>query len=132
MAFIPMGSGGALSETTLWTNNSPTSNFTSQTVTLSDGISNYKYIAFIVNMSTSVTDVSITFTFDASKITDWTSSDYRPLLGVYYTNNYYYYRVLTYVSNTSLTIGACIRNTASSAAGTNNAGVIPVKIVGLK
>lgn len=31
-------------ETVLWTNNSPTSTFSSQTITLSDDISNYSYI----------------------------------------------------------------------------------------
>lgn len=42
-----------LKETTLWTNSSPTSNFASQTVTLSDNISNYDYIAFDFRASTS-------------------------------------------------------------------------------
>lgn len=36
--------GGSLDETTLWTNPSPTSNFSGTTITLSDAISNYDYI----------------------------------------------------------------------------------------
>ena len=39
------GGGGKYTETSLWTNPSPTSSFSGQTVTLSDSVSNYKYIA---------------------------------------------------------------------------------------
>ena len=43
------GGGGntpASTETVLWTNNSPTSTFANQTVTLSDNISDYDYLCF--------------------------------------------------------------------------------------
>lgn len=41
--FIDVGGGGGLTETTLWTNSSPTSDFASSTQTISS-LSDYKYI----------------------------------------------------------------------------------------
>ncbi len=38
--------------TVLWTNSSPTSTFSSQTVTLSDSITNYNYLKFVVYTNT--------------------------------------------------------------------------------
>lgn len=60
---VKMGGAGYLyatqqgeTETTLWTNASPTSGFTNQEVTLSDNYTNYKRIRFYFRASNSVSD----------------------------------------------------------------------------
>ena len=49
------GGGAKQTETVLWTNSAPTSNFAAQTVTLSDDINNYDYIAVTYYCSPSLT-----------------------------------------------------------------------------
>lgn len=51
------GGGGFVSEN-LWTNQSPTSNFPDQTITLSKSMDNYEYIQVVVGMSTSQTSLT--------------------------------------------------------------------------
>lgn len=125
------GGGGSMTETTLWTNPNPTSGFASQNITLSDNISNYDYIAINIRIGNAAeywTDI-----FPASEMTGYTSgSNTRPLLGARHSNNYYYYRMLQYNSDTSLTIGDCVRNTANGTAAVLNSGVLPQTIKGLK
>lgn len=131
MAYVPMtAGGGSMSETTLWTNADTTTGFAAQTVNLSDNISNYKFIAINIKVTTS-TDEFYTYYFQASDVPNFLSNT-RPLLGDAHSNNYFYYRSLTYSSDTALAIGSCQRNTSSSASSVNNAGVIPVTIKGLK
>lgn len=52
MAWFKTG-GGALSETILWTNPSPTSSFAAQDVTLSQPITDFTYIKIVCRFSTS-------------------------------------------------------------------------------
>lgn len=52
------GGGGTETETTLWENPSPTSSFSSTTVTLSDVFTNYKKIAFYYKAEIGSTDES--------------------------------------------------------------------------
>lgn len=54
MAWFKTG-GGALSETVLWTNPSPTTNFASQNVTLSESFKNFKIVRFYYKASKSYT-----------------------------------------------------------------------------
>lgn len=131
MAFVPMtAGGGSMSETTLWTNPSPTANFNAQNVTLSDDITNYDYI--VIDIRSGSDDIHLKYYYTPAELVNYTSSAMRPLIGELHTNNYYYYRSVTYNSSTSLAIGACIRNTASSAASTNNGGILPQTIKGIK
>ena len=46
------GGGAKQTETVLWTNSSPTSNFADQNVTLSDSMSNYDYLKFTYKKAT--------------------------------------------------------------------------------
>lgn len=123
------GGGGSSSETTLWTNNAPASSFVSQTVNLSDNISHYDYIAIELRVGTA--DEHFTYYFKASDMPDFVTNR-RVVLGIRHSNNYYYYRMLTYSSDTALLIGDCIRNMANGSASVNNGGVIPQTIKGLK
>lgn len=50
---INVGGGGALSETVLWTNTSPTSSFSNLTIDLDSSLDNgYKYIKIVYRVST--------------------------------------------------------------------------------
>ena len=57
MAFIRCGGGGGMTETTLWTNSSPSSNFSSQTVSLNQSYTGFDYIRFYYRGSTSNSEV---------------------------------------------------------------------------
>lgn len=57
MAWFKTG-GGALNETVLWTNPSPTSTFAAQEITFSDDVNNYKYIKVYFRLSTSNSAIS--------------------------------------------------------------------------
>lgn len=59
MAVFPMvrgGTGGGVTETELWSNSSPTSSFASQTVTLSQGISNFDSLRFYYHSTNSTSE----------------------------------------------------------------------------
>ena len=79
MAYIRCESGSktpSMTETTLWTNATPTANFDSQTVTLSENITNYDYIKF--EWCANKTHVSVTCSM-LIPVSDWitTNSDYN-------------------------------------------------------
>lgn len=120
--------GGSLKETTLWTNNSPTSSFASQTVTLSDYVSNYDYIKITFRLSTSSTDtLSILVPKEDYSKYDGTSSG----AGVMHVNsNTGYCRLARTFTGTSINFAPCW--TVFAAAGSNNNLLIPVSIVGIK
>lgn len=130
MAYIPciIGEGSTgYTETSLWTNSAPTSAFAAQTVTLSDSISNYKYIKIKYRVSNSnsetssvimsVEDLKNTDTFDSTGLT------YGSMSGNGYKVRDYYY-----VNDTSIsfTAGYQINYVA-----TDNNSCIPLEITGL-
>ena len=127
--------GGKMSETVLWTNPSPTSTFAGQTVTLSDNISNYKYIAIEVRWNNS-TATSIKYIYDTAELPNCVggkTSEYPiPYFGIFYNGTTFYYRPCTYVSDTQIAFGNGYYNTASAKPTLNNTAIIPVKIIGLK
>ena len=118
--------GGKMSETVLWTNASLTSDFAGQAVDLSDNISKYKYI------SISCVSPNVTCYYTVADLISFVSSSARGLVGALNTNSYYYYRPITCLSDTSLSIGNCIRNLPNGTATTNNAAVKPTNIKGWK
>ena len=124
------GGGAQQTETVLWTNSSPSSNFSSQDVTLSDNISNYDYIGIVTAFNTSGGNRSKTL----MSVSDFKNSPF-PQTGNQVTLNMgsatssiTMYRVAYYSSDTTIRIGTAV----SSAGNTNNAYVIPTQIVGIK
>lgn len=128
--------GGTLKETTLWTNSAPTSNFASQTITLSDGISNYKFLKIRYRKNTTenvehqvlydVDDVISQFTSNAGahymgSIVERENStpSYRTAARLYAMSN-----------DTTMTISNAIYIDNPSTA--QNAWAIPLEIIGVK
>lgn len=111
-------------ETVLWTNDSPTSQFASQTITLSDNVSNYDYLEVYFRCSTSddteYRDIIPKATLDKS------SSSNTYAIGNAYSNST---RARgSYVNGTSMYFTAAYPLTSTS---TNNSYVIPTKVVGI-
>jgi hypothetical protein len=122
------GSGEQYTETSLWTNPSPTASFTSQNVTLSDAITNYKYICFKWKAGTS----SATYSTMLMLVTDFmraTGSDQENdcTIACKWTNDYI--RRIEYISPTSIAITGSYRLNAT---GNNNGVNIPLEILGIK
>ena len=129
--YIPTSNGylyenqqGGSTETVLWTNNSPTSQFAAQTITLSDDYSNYDYIEVYFRLSTSddteYRDIIPKATLDKS------NSSNTFAIGNAYSNST---RARgSYVSGASMYFTAAYPLTSTS---TNNSYVIPTKIVGI-
>lgn len=133
MAFVPMtAGGGSMSETTLWTNATPTADFAAATVNLSDNISNYDYIVIEANFSKSENN-SLTYIYKASELPNCTQGGTYPVMCVAnYYNSRYYYRLIYYVSDTSVSVGTCKYNTGNGTAANYNSGCIPLTIKGMK
>ena len=108
-------------ETVLWTNPSPTADFAAQTITLSDSISNYKYIGIkycFNKTNTSIIDTAIYKTEEMRASTTDSGTDHNAImLGLQTSNNYSFSRVVGYVSDTSIKFTTGYRlNAASSSA----------------
>lgn len=114
-------------ETTLWTNPSPTSNMNAQEVTLSDSIANYKYIEFEWQQSTSVTTkAKVRMLVTDYSAVDRSTAGPKVALGARVGSNYYS-RLCGHVNNTTTWISGCTSTGGTSASG----NVIPTKIVGI-
>lgn len=116
---------GGSTETVLWTNNSPTSSFAVQSVTLSDDYTNYDYLEFYFRSTTSddteyrdiIPTSVLAKSTSASTCTIGNSSSSKiRSRGIYAT------------SNTSIRISDCYPLNSTSA---SNTSVIPTKIVGI-
>lgn len=129
MAYLKCGGGGGMTETTLWTNSSPTSTFAAQSVTLSQSLSNFDYIRFEYRFSTS-NSASYSVIIKASDVTNslTTSGNFTIALMVR-SSSYYRSRRVTYNSLTSLEVSLAWD---SNHAGSSNSEAIPTKIVGMK
>ena len=112
-------------ETVLWTNNSPTSSFAVQSVTISDDYTNYDYLEFYFRSTTSddteyrdiIPTSVLAKSTSASTCTIGNSSSSKiRSRGIYAT------------SNTSIRISDCYPLNSTSA---SNTSVIPTKIVGI-
>lgn len=106
MAWYKCGGGGALSETVLWTNPSPTSNQAASTVSLTDNISNYKYIKiYWKNVSNGTWETSALV--DVEEFTKWTSTYYAIGICASRTSTgTVYYRTVSYNNDNSVKISA--------------------------
>lgn len=128
-----MGGGGSQpTETTLWTNTSPSADFTATTVTLSESIQNFDYIKVMYKFNKS--DSDSTAVGDMMTVADFvycsTSSAVKQklFLGAK-LDNYSNARSVIYNTNTKIDIG---NSTRVNQSGQNNAYTIPIKIVGIK
>ena len=130
------GGGGALTETTLWTNSSPTSNMADGTLlTLSQPYSDFDYIKveynYSVNEQISYTVIFTKELFDSA----FNGGAYggRPYLGIY-TGAAQIVRIFYGATNNPnpsqlyTTGGRRVKSTS----GDLNTHVIPTKIIGLK
>ena len=124
--------GGQLKETTLWTNPDPTQDFGFQVVTLSDDVDNYDYIKIYVgytkSMLTRIYEYYIPV--DMFKLSE-TSPGPKPLfaIGMQNQNPTNYVRLITGITDTTLSIGSAIVYQTSNQA---NSTLIPIKITGIK
>lgn len=116
------------SRTSLWSNSSPSSNFATQTVSLSQSIANFKYIAIEYKASTSSsTTVEILFTpTDLRKATVSQGNPMFALAGRY--PNVFNERFVIYSSDTEILFGdaRAYNNTTIQ-----NSYAIPIKISGI-
>lgn len=67
------GGGGTETETTLWTNQSPSSSFSGGTLSLSDNWTNYSKIAFYYKSQTSSSDSNAAI-YRTSDMANWSTS----------------------------------------------------------
>lgn len=114
-------------ETVLWTNPAPTSAFASQTITLSDGISNYKYIKLKWKNINSEDQIGESIVPVDNFTSQSPSPNYNNFSGMFTTPSSYA-RGWVYVSDTQITFGNCY-----TLAGTtqNSNYCIPLEITGL-
>lgn len=137
MAWFKTG-GGALSETVLWTNPSPTSSISNTTtVDLSESLDNFTYIGMYCRFSTSDTTES----FAMMKAEDLATGTSSAVKGQFLTvcarrassgNGQTVTRVVYGNSNKSkVSIGNCYAVTSGTGAAYSS-NLIPTKIVGLK
>lgn len=125
------GGGGAEQvETVLWTNPSPSSTFAAQTVTLSESIDNFDYIAISYCQSTSypIPSKIIYSVSDFKKSIQTATND--PIVGLCVSDTSNSYGRKAYYVN-STTIGFTLGYRWNSAYSTNNAAN-PISIIGIK
>ena len=122
------GGGAKQTETVLWTNPSPTSDFGQTTVTLSDSISNYDYIAVKWKVSTSLSTTSTTMV-PVGDFKSMLNQNGDNALFIASVNQNGWARTVFYVSDTSITISTSYRLNAQGNSGSN---AIPTSIIGIK
>ena len=124
-------SGGGMSKTVLWTNSSPTSAFAGQSVALSKGISDFKYLCIEVRYST--TDAgTLRYYYDTSELPTrvYNAGVPTPSAGIWRTG-IVHTRDMYYVDNTHFGFYDNKRIEGSSVT-TNHNALIPTQIIGLK
>lgn len=119
-------------KTTLWTNPSPASSFSNQTITLSDDLDNYDYVEleYAFNSSTLTNKNSIIYTISDFK--RLTANDGWCGAGIVYSNSYLYSRSLTYNSDTAVNFGGTLKYNSGTAPSAANTATIPLKVYGIK
>lgn len=135
MAFYRTGGGGSATETVLWTNPSPTAEFGKKSVTLSDDINNYDYIAVEYIYSKSSVDEtekskSIMSVADFKEGGIGTSVSRTCMaLGIINASNSSFTRQVWYQNDTTIQISACYAMTNTTIA---NGNAVPLQIIGIK
>ena len=136
MAYIPCiigGGGGQYTETSLWTNASPSSDYSGGTVTLSESVDNFKYIK--VTLAYNKSNLTITGS-EIISVEDLKKAPYPATgnnVGFYIGNNSAsnnYARRIQYINGTSVNISSAYLIT-SATGSVANSQVIPLEILGL-
>lgn len=129
------GSGEQYTETVLWTNPSPSSTFAAQNVTLSDNLSNYKYIGINFGYSTSNYSTGYHNSTILLSLEDFIKFGYKSGLArcgtsltVANTNNTIFSRSVLYLNDTSVRFGTCYQVGSSTQ---ENTSAIPLEILGI-
>lgn len=126
------GGGGKYTETSLWTNSAPTNSFSAQDITLSEGMSDFKYLKIRCAISTSSSTgifediVLVTELSNTSSATVNNTRD-RLVLGLG-RDTYDYERAYYYVSNTSIHFNPAYQSGTSTTTATK---IVPLEILGL-
>lgn len=131
MAWFKTG-GGALSETVLWTNPSPTAAFVNQEVTLNDDVNNYKYVKVlcVASASTGATKYSTIISVEDLILSQDSAANFALSAMIRATeNSYYYNRYFTGTANNKVRFGQAYRQSTST---TGNSYAVPLQISGLK
>lgn len=141
MALFPCNfgsSGGTLSETTLWTNPSPSSSFDTQTITLSQSVDNFKYLKIKAKpINSSSTESDFLFDITTYKATSTTAANNTfNFLTVAATrvSAGLFVRTFAHSSSTQMYIGKSTKITgeSSSSGSTNNNLNVFTKVIGMK
>jgi hypothetical protein len=135
MAYVDMnaGLGVKYTETSLWTNSTPTSSFSAQAVTLSQSMADFKYLKIKVAPSTTSTsgqyfeDIVLVSELQRTQSSIQEGVRDRLVLGFARTT-YDYERPYYYASNTSIYFMATAQAGTNT---TNNSRNIPLEILGL-
>lgn len=128
------GGGGKYTETSLWTNQSPNVAFAAQTVTLSDSISNYKYVAIYYKYAGTTDGVNdpmpVIVPVDKFKTSLKNNSTRHNILvlGVETNGNVGWTRNVFYASDTTIEFDTGYRQNAASSSGDI---CVPTEILGL-
>lgn len=119
-----------MTETVLWTNPSPTSDFTSQTVTLSDDINNYAFIKiqFRRSIGDSTTANVIYAIEDLKKYVG--NGSLFGAMSLWSGTTSSFARRIGYVSDTKISISSLTQIGGNSAAGQSSGA--PTQIIGMK
>ena len=117
---LSVGGGGG-HETSLWTNPSPSSNYTEGSASLSDDINNYEYLEF--QMKNSTTDANPNFFIRLS-----VSSIKSAGLGVFVGNQSGWTRRVGYTNDTTISI---TRTYEIAGSGRSDNQMIPYQILGI-
>ena len=120
---------GAMTETVLWTNQSPTSAFAAQNVTLSESIDDYNAIRIYWRLSTSdSTTAYIDVPKESLKTLSYASGHACIALNAY-VSTLIWLRIMSYVDDTKINFSTSYRVNNT---GSNTSYAIPTKICGLK
>lgn len=128
--------GGTLKETALWTNSNPTSEFSAQTISLSDNVTNYNYVKLVFKsdlnqdiFSSVIHDVT---TFMALKLLNTDASSYTQAGVVAMTTsnaNTWRYRSYKATASNRVQFSASFPSNSATAA---NRYLLPYQIIGMK
>lgn len=123
------GGGGGETETTLWTNPSPTSSIVSSTITLLDDLTKYEYLKIEWQWSISdVTTASMRVPSSKFKALGTSATQGPKFIMGSRASSAFYARPICYASDTTISIEQCRQvNGTGAASGT----AIPIKISGI-
>jgi len=121
------GGGQQYTETSLWTNSSPTSDFAGQDVTLSESFDNYKYVKVRYKLSkTNNTEAALIVTSDDLKKSLGGDNQINMNFGGRTTTTRD--RIVRYINSTTLTITVAYHLNGTT---TSTSDLIPLEILGL-